>query len=124
MLRLQDSFSITTYLEQKVQSVEPLLKQLLAEGKPGYIIEELCLNEMTKDLRPSKYNYIKELLEAEFEADYNRFREMGMLTYEIVNLIEACNPVFEQLGFSEDRAEASTLKHAIIGAIGEYLEGD
>ena len=41
MMNLQQDFSLTDYLEQKVFNIQPLISQLLAENKPGYIIEEL-----------------------------------------------------------------------------------
>ncbi|HVW96799.1 MAG TPA: hypothetical protein VHA56_12590 [Mucilaginibacter sp.] len=122
LLHLQQDFSLTRYLEDKVSAVIPLAEQLIAEGKPLYAVEELCLNEMTSDLRPSKYLYIKELLEEDFLAIYNRFREMGVLTYEIVNILEACKPVFERTGFTETNQDDRALRYAVMGTIQEYLE--
>ncbi|MBF9252138.1 DUF1896 family protein [Pontibacter sp. 172403-2] len=122
MLRLQEDFSLTRYLEQKFQNVQPLLENLLAENKPQYIIEELCLNDLTKDLRPSKFNYIRSLLEEEFEQYFARMKEAGMLTYEIVNLINSCEPVFEALRFSEENENNGALQNAIQGTIQQYIE--
>ncbi len=122
VLNLQGSLSVTKYLEEKVSAIQPMLDSLEAASKPSYIIEELCMNELTKDLRPSKFNYIKEILEAEFEEVFNKLRDSGVLTYEIVNMITACNPVFEEMGFSEDRAEDRKLRYAVTGTIQEYLE--
>lgn len=122
LLTLQADFSLTRYLEQKVRTVQPLLENLLAENKPAYIIEELCLNELTKDLRPSKFNYIRSLLEEEFEHDFVQLKETGMLTYEIVNLIHLCEPVFEILGFTEENENDRALQNAITGTIQQHLE--
>lgn len=124
LVQLQGDFSVTRYLEDKVSQVIALAEQLTGEGKPMYAIEELCLNAMTEDLRPSRYQYILGLLEDEFLQTYNRFREMGVLTYEIINMIEACQPVFEQLGFTEDNEDDRQLRYAITGTIGTYLEGN
>lgn len=122
MLRLQEDFSLTRYLEEKIQNVLPLLENLLAENKPQYIIEELCLNDLTKDFRPSKFNYIRSLLEEEFEQYFLRMKEAGLLTYEIVNLINSCEPVFEALGFIEGDENNRALQNAIQGTIQQYLE--
>lgn len=122
MLRLQEDFSLTRYLEEKIQNVLPLLENLLAENKPQYIIEELCLNDLTKDFRPSKFNYIRSLLEEEFEQYFLRMKEAGLLTYEIVNLINSCEPVFEVLGFIEGDENNRALQNAIQGTIQQYLE--
>ena len=122
LLGLQQEFSVTKYLEDKVFMVMPMVERLLAEGKPQYIIEELCLDELTKDLRPSKFLYIRCILEDEFLQTYERFRELGVLTYETVNLIEACKPAFEHLGFTEENEDDRNFRYAVTGTIGEYLE--
>ena len=122
MIRLQHEFLLTQYLEDKVLNVMPLSEQLIAENKPQYIIEELCMEELTRNIRPSRFMYIRGLLEEEFLQTYERFREMGVLTYETINLIDACNPVFEHLGFTEDNEDDRQLRYAITGAIAEYLE--
>jgi hypothetical protein len=122
LLSLQQDFNVTRYLEDKVAGVEDQMNRWIAEGKPQYVIEELCLDELTRDLRPSKFNYIKGILEEEFLQTYEHFREMGVMTYEIINLIEATKPVLEHLGFTEENEESRELRYAIIGAIQEYLE--
>ena len=121
LIRLQGEFSVTQYLEDKVASAMPMAEQLIAEGKPQYIIEELCMNELTEDLRPSRFNYIKNILEEEFADDYKRLAETGVLTYETVNLIEACKEVFETFEFSEANEDDRFLRYAIIAEIHDYL---
>src|SRR5687767_1369705 len=103
IITLLQEGNITAYLNEKVASVAALSGRLHAEGKPAYIIEELCMEFLTKDLRPSKFNYLKALLEEEFEADYERFRQSGVLIYEVLNLITVCSSVFETLGFTDDK---------------------
>ncbi len=122
MLNLQQNFSLTDYLEQKVFNIQPLISQLLAEKKPGYVIEELCMAELTIDLLPSKFNYIGNILENEFTQDFQRLKESGLLTYEIVNLISESETVFETLGFTEDNEQNRMLSYAIIGTIRQYME--
>lgn len=122
MLNLQQDFLLTSYLEQKVFNIQPLISQLLAENKPGYIIEELCMEELTIDLLPSKFNYIGNILENEFTQDFQRLKESGLLTYEIVNLINESETVFETLGFTEDNEQNRMLSYAIIGTIRQYME--
>lgn len=122
MLNLQQNFSLTDYLEQKVFNIQPLISQLLAENKPGYVIEELCMAELTKDLRPSKFSYIHSILEDEFELDFLRIKESGLLTYEIINLITESETVFETLGFTEVNEQDRMLHYAIAGTIRQYME--
>ena len=122
MLNLQQDFSVTHYLEEKMNGIQPLTSQLLAENKPGYIIEELCMAELTKDLRPSKFNFICDILEEEYEQDFQRIKESGLLIYEIVNLISESETVFETLGFTEINEQDQMLLYAIAGTIRQYME--
>jgi len=122
MLNLQQDFSVTSYLEMKLFNVWPLVSQLLAENNPEYVIEELCMEELTKDLRPSKFNYIQGVLEDEFTQDFLRIKESGLLTYEIINLINESETVFETLGFTEVNEQDRMLRYAITGTIRQYME--
>jgi len=122
ILNLQQDFAVTQYLEEKVNGIQFLTSQLLAENKPRYIIEELCMTELTKDLRPSKFNFICNILEEEFEQDFLRIKESGLLIYEIVNLISESETVFETLGFTEINEQDQMLHYAIAGTIRQYME--
>jgi hypothetical protein len=122
LIALQEEHRLEHYLKQKVKSVTDLLMQLEEESRPPYVIEALCLEELTRDLRPSRFNYMRELLEAEFERDYRRMLSSGILTYELINLIGACEPIFEVFTFGEENEDSSELKHAVTGMIAEYLE--
>jgi hypothetical protein len=122
LLDVEETGSITTYLSDKVSSVDFLYKQLSTEGKPAYIIEELCMNFLTQDLKPSRYNYIRNILEAEFELKYKELIESGLLLYEVSNMIKYCQSVFDDLNFSEANEENRFLRYAITGVIKEYLD--
>ena len=122
LINLQTDFSVTQYLEEKVQSIQPLLNELLTEGKPTYIIEELCLNELTKDLRPSKFNFIRSVLEEEFERDFLLMKKMNTLTYEIMNIISEGESMFEIFGFTEETEGNRDLRYAVAGTIQQFLE--
>ena len=121
MLHLQESCSVTRYLEEKVNAVMPMVAQLLDEGRPQYIIEELCFNAMTEELKPSRYQYIRSIIENEFTADYERMKENGTLTYEVVNLIEACKGIFSDFEFNDENEANRHLRYAIIGQVHDYL---
>lgn len=122
MLNLQQDFAVTHYLEEKVNGIQVLTSQLRAENKPGYIIEALCMEELTKDLLPSKFNFIHNILENEFTQDFQRLNESGLVNYEIVNLISESETVFETLGFMEDNEQNRMLRYAITGTIRQYME--
>lgn len=124
MLNLQQDFAVTHYLEEKVNGIQFLTSQLQAENKPGYVVEELCMEELIKDLIPSKFNYIRNILEEEFEQDFLRIKESGLLTYEIISLITESETVFETLGFTQDNEQDRKLRNGIVGTIRLYLESE
>lgn len=122
MFRLQDEYGVVKYLEDKVSGVMPMALKLLEAGRDGFAIHELCLNEMTAGLKPSRFHYICSVLSEEFESEHERLVESGLLTYEAVNLVEHCKVVFEELHFSEQHEDDRMVWAAVTGAIAEYLE--
>lgn len=121
MISLQENHSVTSYLEEKVNAAMPMAAQLLGEGRPPYIIEELCLDAMTEELKPSRYQYIRSVIEEEFNGDYERMKENGTLTYEVVNLIETCKGIFSDFDFNSENEANRHLRYAIIGQVHDYL---
>jgi tRNA splicing endonuclease len=121
LFELEESDKVNEYLFNKINTVSGLIKQLDI-GEPAYIIEDACMDVLTKDFRPSKFNYISNLLEEEFESTYNQILESGLIKFEIVNMIIQCQSVFDDLNFSEENEDNQFLRYAIIGTIKEYLE--
>lgn len=121
LLELEESGGCTKYLSDKVSAVDSLLEQLTKENKPAYIIEEFCMGFLTEDLKPSRYNYILNVLESDFEKKYNQFIESGIVLYEVCNIIKCCQPVFDDLNFSEENEDNRFLRYAITGVLIEYL---
>ncbi|HWV72862.1 MAG TPA: hypothetical protein VN040_14135 [Pseudosphingobacterium sp.] len=121
MFNLQEEYAVIHYLEEKVSKVMPMALRLIGEGREGHAIEELCVNEMTKELRPSRYNYICNLLEQQYRYVYYSHRESGNLTYLAVSLVEHCRDTFNELGFSEKNQKEQSIHAAILEKVGEYL---
>lgn len=121
MFTLQEDYSVLDYLNEKISSVKSILDDMLSDGTPKYIIEEICLNVLTEDLKPSRFLYIRSLLSHEFEKTYAAFQESGILTYEVINLMESCKTVFETIGFTKENEEDPNLRNALIGQIADYL---
>lgn len=121
MIQLQESHGVTRYLEEKVNAVMPIVSELLTEYKPPYVIEELCMDTLTRELRPSRFLYIRSVLEEEFVTDYERLRQSGTLTYEIINIMESCKDIFDELQFNSENAEQRHIRYAIIGQVHDYL---
>ncbi|MGJ1501353.1 hypothetical protein [Sphingobacterium multivorum] len=121
MFNLQEDYSVTRYLDEKVNGIMPMAERLLGEHKPLYVIEELCIKEMTEELRPSRFLYLREVLEQEFPDDWQRLREDGLLTYEIINMMESCREIYESFNFSVQNEDDQLLHAAIIGQVHQYL---
>ena len=122
LLELEEDEILNEYLDEKIKEVLPLLERLFNEQKPEYIIEELCLQELTADMRPYRFNYLLHVLEEEFSYFYQQWSQSGVLTYETLNLQKVCDPVFDQLGLSIENAEDSQIYYAITASIESYLD--
>ena len=122
LFQLEEDRKVTEYLSDKISTVSALIKQM-ENGTPAYIIENASMDVLTQDLRPSKYNYISNLLQEEFESTYNQIQESGTLKFEVINLVNQCQSVFADLKFSEENEDNQFLRYAILGTISEYLEG-
>lgn len=122
LFSLEEVGSLTNYVNEKLDSIDLLLRGLREQQLPDYIIEDRCMEALTEDLQPSKYNYIKELLEDEFIIEYEHLLRSGLLRFEIINIISECNPLFEVFGFSENNEDDKNLRYTIIGTIKEYFE--
>ena len=122
LLELQQHNAVTGYLESKVAGIMTLMEELFEQGQNAYEIEEQCLEELTADLRPSRYLYIRELLADEFEPEYVKLLDTGLIVFELLNLVQSCKSVFEELGFTSENEDDRHLRYAITGAIKEYFE--
>lgn len=121
MERLTEDNDVTLYLEAKVNAVIPKMEQLFAEGQAEYVVAELCLNDLTEDLRPSRYDYILALLYEEYSAYYTCFKQAGNLRYETMRMAESCKAVFDNLDFKEENMESNLVYQSILVAMQQYL---
>ena len=121
LIDLQQEKSVTKYIDEKINIVAPLMADMLADDHPTYIVEEMCMDSLTADLKPSRYLFISAVLEQEFEQYYLSLEQSGILTYEIVNMIRECKEVFEHFGFSMENQDDPSIRNAITGQIYGYL---
>lgn len=118
---LREKNAVTGYLHEKILSIDSLLIDLLAANTPTYIIEERCMDALTRDLRPSRFNYLKLLLEEKFPSQYEQFSNNGILTTELINMIHHSQPVFEETRFSEENENDKNLQDTITASVQAYL---
>lgn len=94
-------------------------------GSEDVADEAVFLETVTQDLRPSKYNYLKNILENEFPQDYQRLVDTGVLVFEVVGMIGACNNVFEKLPLTDDADNENEgdrmRRYEVIGIISDCL---
>ena len=121
LMALEEESHVTRYLSDKISTIDSLVAQLQSEENPPYLIEEICLDILTKDLRPSRFNYIYTILEEDFENTYHQFQLSGILKLEVINMITGCESVFETIGFTEENENSRQLRYAITGTISKYL---
>ncbi|MEP7372320.1 MAG: DUF1896 family protein [Chitinophagaceae bacterium] len=122
LIKLQSEGKVLDYLKGKITSVDSMMMELIRTDTDPYFIEELCMFSLTADLRPSRYNCVKEIFEEEFKNEYLMYYEMGILRFELVNMVESLHSIFDALNFSEANAESRLLRYAICGAIQNYIE--
>lgn len=123
LFQLEQDKKVTEYLNAKISSVQSLMEQS-RKGQPDYIIEEACMDILTTDLKPSRYNYIRTILEEEFEKEFLLISETPLLQTEVINMINYCKEVFEEIGFTTDNEDDTFLRYNIMGAMSEYLESN
>jgi hypothetical protein len=121
LIALQEDHRLDAYLDRKVASVKEYWDALIAENRPEYVIEALCMEELTSDLRPSRFEFVRNLLEEQFEKYYRRMLVCGILSYEVINLIGVCEPIFQIYGLTEDADDRKALRQAVAGMIAEYV---
>ena len=113
--------ALDQYMEEKLARHLPQFNAFIVNGKACDLISRVVMKVLTADLRPSKYDYLHNLLKEEFTEDYLRLRENGTLTQEIVQLIALCTPIFSALHFSEAKLNDKLIRHAICWQIDQYL---
>jgi hypothetical protein len=120
LVLLEEDIAIGCFLTDKVDGIMKIICEHADE--PLYVLEERCMEQLTKDLRPSKYHYILHVLEQEFGPAHTQMRESGVLKFEVINLVSYCDHVFEAMRFSEANEDNRLLYYGIAGAISQYLD--
>jgi hypothetical protein len=122
LVQLKEDSLVKEYLLAKVNSVKALIHQNERKQRPCSNDIDACMDILTQDLRPSRYNYIRIILEEDFGKINTQLIGSGLLQLEVINMISYCNSVFEDLNFSEANKGNRFTRYAISGTIAEYLE--
>ena len=117
LLQLEQDDALHIWILEKIREVELVLNH----AKPSLLSETDYMEFLTADLKPSKFRYVRDLFETEFRDDFERMREAGTLSYELVNIVSACHELFEDMPIIEDM-ENPHLDHAVAVVINDYLQ--
>lgn len=121
LMQLEEESKVTDYLINKVRMVDNLIQEE-DDDQPAYILETACMDILTQDLKPSRYQYICKILEEEFEDYYKRLKAPGLKRFETINLLDSCKQAFDDFGFNEESEDSRLLRYLIMGSISEYFE--
>ncbi len=122
MYDLQEQYQVSDYLAQKVASVLPEANDLLDQGLPLVTVEEICLEQMTAEMKPSKFMLMKGILEEEFPVAFEALQQSNMLNFELLNMMDCCKSNFEKFQLEgQDQFTNKALRYAIMGEIAYYL---
>lgn len=124
LVSLQSGSQVTQYLQDRLDMLDDLPEVLLEKGQPLYIAEGVCMEILTRDLQASKYHFICAQLSNSFETIYEDWSECGILVFEVINLIQHCDPVFLQFGFSEESVDDPQMSAAAVEVIDKYVKGE
>ena len=119
LYQLDEDDALHAWVTEQIREVE----LVLGNAKATRIADTAYMDLMTVELKPSKFHYMRDLLEDQFVEDFNRFLASGELRYELIELIGLCNPFFEAMPLQEDIHENRQLDHAVKGVISQYLAG-
>ena len=122
VIYLEETFSLNNYLDEKIATIGTYLQNLIESGQPSYIIKELCMNRLIEDLKPSRFMYLKALLEEEFIGDYMVMQENGSLTSETINIIQETEYLFEEFPINAESEDNVMLRYALTAFINDYLK--
>lgn len=119
---LGDNEALMQWMNDRLIEVSGIIQQMKKTYKPDGKIISACMEELTQNLLPSRYNYIRDILQDEFEEDYSRFVRLGILQFEAVNMVIYCRSTFDDLRFSVENEDNRFTRYAITGLIKDYLQ--
>ena len=122
-LRLEDEDDRKEYLISKVETLRDFFYDLKARKLSHESIEELCINKMTVDLRPSRFNYIVNLLHRQFPHHYAQLLENGIVKITALAILGESKADFERYVFSSEHPDYDSLYCAILLRILQYIQG-
>ncbi|MEO6684698.1 MAG: hypothetical protein ABIN24_01990 [Dyadobacter sp.] len=109
------------FTAQTLASVRLYFEQLLQDGCPQYIAEELCLNQICEPFSPLKNDLLYTVMDREFSRVLENWKHKNIQGFEIENLALACWPVLDRIEQSHQPEESQQIYNRLTGFIYKYL---
>lgn len=75
---------------------------------------------LSEDSTSQVYDYLKNVLEEEFELESLQFQQSGILHFELLNLEKLAEPILDEYRFPENET-SRYLRYEIIALMQDYL---
>ena len=121
MYHLQEQYLVGSYLQRKVNEVLPQAQEMRANGVDVCTILEACIEELTQELKPSKFQFVRRVIQEEFPAEYQLLSSTYMLDYEVLNIVDASWDIFQQFGPYCERENSKIQRYAVMHQISTHL---
>lgn len=121
VLLFSERGTLSQYLDDRVNLIEPLIDELIQQGDHQQQIIDLSIAELTASFGPSKFNYLKQVMSEEFPQEYEQFEQVGVLRSELTNMIVVCGNAFDAFEFSEQTLDDHFMRHMVIAEMHDYL---
>jgi hypothetical protein len=117
--QLDEDDALHAWVIEKIREVE----MVLGDAKAACMPDTEYVDLMTADLKPSKFHYMRDLLEDQFSEDFDQLLQAGTLRADIIQMIAACGNLFEEMPLREIVEENVQLDYAVKRVISNYLAG-
>src|SRR5436190_1903010 len=98
LMQLDEDDALHAWVIEKIREVE----LVLGDAKARRVPDNEFMDLMTVDLKPSKFHYMRDLLEDQFTEDFDRLLASGELRFEVIQMIGLCQHLFEAMPLRED----------------------
>jgi hypothetical protein len=122
IVKLEGNEAMKRYITDKVNASMELAKRLKEKGNTDSEILKACLSEMVSGLLPSRFQFVKGVIKKHFPRKYAVFAEMGVLTYELIRIIECHEDLFAKHGFGEKRYNEDLLEAGFVEVLFDRFE--
>ncbi|NHA02540.1 hypothetical protein G7092_01965 [Mucilaginibacter sp. HC2] len=87
----------------------------------AYLADFDSIDSLAETLPLSPFDFLEDVLEADFHGHWLRFHEAGTIRYELLNICAACEITLKEFGWHE-ADDSRLLRYAVITAIDDYLQ--